>query len=104
MNHLFVICSFNNVVWKEVLQRFKLKNIWDKNSLLECFNSWITNRSITSYKALPCCVLWGGGECLARNRRTFQGKEEQLGWLTHQIRISYGEGWKPPKKKGPRRL
>jgi hypothetical protein len=102
MDHLFVSCSFSKVVWKEMISNYNLQNQWDKPTLLECLESWITYRFVSSYKALPCYVIWG--IWLSRNNLIFEDKEAHLGRLSHQIRVSFGEGRKPPKHFVPRNL
>ena len=75
-----------------MIQNYKLQNQWDKTTLLDCMESWITDRSVNSYKALPCYairVLW-----LTRNKSIFEGSEAHLGRLTHQIKLTFGKGKK----------
>jgi hypothetical protein len=102
VDHLFVLCPFSKVVWMEVLQSYNLQAQWDKASVMECLESWLLDRSISSVKALPCYVLWG--IWLTRNKSIFKGKEALVGRLSHQIRLSFGEGKKPPKQIVPRIL
>lgn len=77
-----------------------IHNHWDKLALLECFESWFVDRNVCTFKALPCYIIWG--IWLSRNRVIFEVLEANLGRLTHQIRISFGEGKKPPKRSCPR--
>jgi hypothetical protein len=82
-------------VWLDLSQSYNQQFKWDKVSVLECLEAWLNDRANAYYKALPCYVLWG--LWLTKNNMIFEGKEAQLGRVVHLIRLTFGEGKKPPK-------
>jgi hypothetical protein len=82
VDHIFVSCSFTQAVWKEVSQAINVKSCWDKNSLVDIFESWISDRFVSVHRVVPCDVLWGVQ--LTRNKMIFQGKEATLVWVSNE--------------------
>jgi hypothetical protein len=52
VDHLFVYCQFTKVVWMEISNSFKLQIHWDKLNLLECMEFWMTDKFVSSHRAL----------------------------------------------------
>lgn len=102
IDHIFVHCSFANIVWKNLFQVFKIHNHGDNSTMLDCFEMWLLNKNVRSYKSLPCYAPWRIQ--LSRNRAIFEGLEPNLGKLSHHIRVSFDEGRKSLKKYVPRNL
>ena len=70
---------------------------WNKGSLLECLESWISDKSTKAHRALPCYTLWR--LWLSRNKLTFHDKSLSIGQVAHSIRMSYRECCKAPIMK-----
>jgi len=85
-------------LWKDVLRFLKVIFSWDKPSLLECCEAWFSNKDVNIHKALSCYVFWG--VWLAINKMILYGKVMCSSTMSHHIRLSYGEHWKPPKNNG----
>ena len=83
-----------------MFQHFNTQNHWDKLTLWKCFESWFVDINVCTFKALPCYVILG--IWVSINRMIFEELETNMGRLTHKIRISFGEGKKPPKRSSPR--
>ena len=59
VNHVFVLCPFYKAVWKVVLHIVNERKKWDKNTLLDCFKSWMIEKSLKNDSAMPFYVIWG---------------------------------------------
>ena len=46
-------------VWKVVLHIVNERKKWDKNTLLDYFESWMIEKSLNNHSAMPCYVIWG---------------------------------------------
>ena len=62
----------------------------------------MTDRSVNSYKELPCYVIWG--LWLTRNKYIFEGSEAHLGRLTHKIKLTFGKEKNAQKQKFQRNI
>lgn len=94
--------SFSRAVWTEVLQMSSGKNKWDQRTLMDCFHSWIVDKSEKSFRTLPCYVVWG--IWLSRIKMIFQGLELSPAHMAHKIRCACKGSWESIKEKSARIL
>jgi hypothetical protein len=70
----------------EILQLSSGRNNWDQ-SLLDCFHSWIADKTEKAFRASPCFVHWG--IWTSRNKMFFQGLELSAAQVAHKIKYAY---------------
>lgn len=73
VDHIFASCLFTKSMWKEVIQGMNGTLSWDKIYPLYSFEYWIIDKFISTYKYLPCFVLWG--HLLTKKKMIMEGMD-----------------------------
>ena len=68
--HIAVECPFTQSVWSIIEEHLSIINLWNGDSLSECFKNWCLLSAVNSIKTLPIIVLWFIWK--ARNRSCFE--------------------------------
>ena len=57
-DHPFVICSFTQKIWHEVLFSLNVPGSWRMNGLEASLEDWHDSQKFTSYKYFPGLICW----------------------------------------------
>jgi ribonuclease HI len=93
--HILIHCAFTTNVWNRTLSLLKLSFSWKGNTLSDCFNSWLSNKSLpTALAVIVSWHLW-----IERNNALFEDRTPSTPAVLHRVLASFN--WQPSSSKPP---
>lgn len=82
-------CKFTIYVWQQVMDSFNYVGFWNVDSVDFCWQNWICNKHVESFKEFPLFVCWG--IWLLRNRVLFEDQSVNKKLVVFIIRVAFQE-------------
>jgi hypothetical protein len=93
IHHLLIHCKFTKEVWSRLLTQFNLPFSWSGDTITDCFNSWLLNKSSpTCLAAHISWHLW-----IERNRALFENRSPSTLAVFYRVLATFS--WQPSTLK-----